>query len=220
MNELGLFKLEISHQLQGDRLVLDPQLLELLKDEISPDSPLIIELIAADGSVSFGIAWEFTAKTGTCQVSQEKALMLTGKTGQHHVNGQHLECKLRNVVLEKGTFAQLTFLSTIEYTLDYRALLEATLRQKYATLALDETISIHVEKENAKQEIRLMVTKLEPKNAVLTINTDIEVDIVSPVGVGLDRVISQNARIKLNWNNDSLEWINSKIDHPIHIEVI
>lgn len=210
MSDLGLYKLEISQAVKGDRLILDPQLLVDLEHEISPDAPLIIQIIPADGSCSFGIAWEFTAGTGTFKMSQEKALQITGHDEDY---------RLRHVSLEKGTFAQLTFLSSVEYTHDYRALLEATLRQKYSTLVLNETIFIDIEKEKSK-EIKFLVSKLKPGDAVVTINTDIEVDIVSTVGVGLDRVMSQNARITLNWSNDVLELLNAKINHPIHIQVI
>lgn len=208
--DFGLFELQVSNALQGDRLILDPQLLEALEDEISSDTPLILEIIAADGTSSFGIAWEFTAQQGTFKMSQEKASQLTCPSEPY---------KLRHVVLEKGTFAQLTFMSNIEYNHDFRALLEATIRQKYATLVKNETISLEIENEKSRQEIKFLVSSLKPNDAVLTINTDIEVDIVSPVGVGLARVKSQNSRVKLNWTNDSVEITNAKIENSLYFEV-
>lgn len=208
--DFGLFKLEVSNSLQGDRLILDPKILEVLEDELSSDRPLIIEIIAADGTSSFGIGWEFTAQQGIFKLSQEKAGQLNCPTEPY---------KLRHVVLEKGTFAQLTFMSNIEYNHDFRALLEATIRQKYATLVKNETISLEIEKEKSRQEIKFLVSNLKPKDVVLTINTDIEVDIVSPVGVGLDRVKSQNSRVQLNWTSDTVELTNAKIENSLYFEV-
>ena len=214
--DLGLFEPIVADCLVGDRLVLDSRLLEVFlgKDEFSHDSPLILQILFHDGSVSYGIGWEFTGSDGQVSLSKEKMGAFSGNNME--------KVGLRRVVLEKGTFAQLTLISNVEYSMDYRALLEATLRLKFATLVKNETLTITLEKSKSwsdKKEIKFLISDLKPKDAVLCLNTDIEVDIVSPVGVGLDRVKS-HSRVVLDWKNNIASLSDGKLDNSLYLEVI
>lgn len=149
-----------SENLTGDRIRLPHSALETLTSLELP-YPLTFRL-SSNEAIMYASVREFTADEGVVELSP----LITAVLG----NG---DLKVETVELLKGTKATLKALNSIQI-MDPRTQLESLLRIHFTTLTAGTTISLKTQGGTAL----FLVDSVEPGEAILCLNTDIEVDII------------------------------------------
>src|SRR5690606_5027860 len=114
---------------------------------------------------------EFSAEEGKVGLSAFLWDALALKTGE-----EGAAVTIQTKSLEKGTYVRLRPLEITEEDLDWKHVLELYMRN-FSTLTVNQVLVVPAGHGARRSEVRFLVDKLEPEDAVLTVDTDLEVDI-------------------------------------------
>ncbi|KAI8990997.1 ubiquitin fusion degradation protein UFD1-domain-containing protein [Mycotypha africana] len=164
-----------THLDQGDKIILPQIVLEQLLQQVGGvngtlPSPLTFQLKnhqLVDKVIYAGVKEFSLTNNALIQLPRWMIDFLS----LHH--GDHVLVKL--AILPKGTYARLKPVSDAFFKniTDYRAALEAHLRQHYQTLTVNQPLSCRY----GDQAYHFKVVDLKPQEAVSIVDTDLEVDL-------------------------------------------
>lgn len=169
----------------SDKILLPQTVLQSLLDQSGPSHQLPYPLTFRITNpitrhfTHVGVR-EFSADEGTCLIPYAVASRIELKEGQPIV--------IKLVELPKATFLSLEIvesddlgqsLGTHNQVDDWKALLEAQLRSGYTTLTKNDSLYIN-DPADPTVHYKGIVKDLKPSDAVLIIDTDIDLDIVGP----------------------------------------
>ncbi|CAH2079049.1 unnamed protein product [Thlaspi arvense] len=161
----------------GDKIKLPPSCFTELSDQGAFDKgPLYFELSVADHTdnkkTTHSGVLEFTAEDGTVGLPPH---VWSNLFSTHEPTDVPL-VQIRYIRLPKGSYAKLQPDNLGFSDLpNHKAILETILRQ-HATLSLDDVLSVSY----GRVSYKLQVLELKPASSISVLETDIEVDIVSP----------------------------------------
>ncbi|XP_010434987.1 PREDICTED: uncharacterized protein LOC104718866 [Camelina sativa] len=167
----------VPFQGNGDKIKLPPSCFTELSDQGAFDKgPLYFELSVADHSdnkkTTHSGVLEFTAEDGTVGLPPH----LWSNLFSSHDSVDVPLVDIRYIRLPKGSYAKLQPDNLGFSDLpNHKAILETILRQ-HATLSIDDVLSVNY----GQVSYKLQVLELKPASSISVLETDIEVDIVSP----------------------------------------
>lgn len=179
----------------SDKILLPQSVLQSLLDQSGPShllpSPLTFRITnpLTRQFTHVGVR-EFSADEGTCLIPSVIASRIDLKEGQ--------PINIKLVELPKATFLSLEIAESNELDTnqnsyhdvdDWKALLEAQLQSGYTALTKNDTLYIS-NPSNPSRHYKGLVKELKPDDAVLIINTDIDLDIVPPLDSQLPSTVS------------------------------
>ncbi|KAG5359152.1 Ubiquitin fusion degradation protein 1-like protein [Yarrowia sp. C11] len=173
----------------SDKITLPADVLDSLIAEFGDDlpRPLLFNLKSRDKShvntATVGVK-EFTAEPGTVGVPQVVLDNLNTNEGV-----------TVDVSVSRDTplATDMTLKPLDQYQVDnYEALLEAALRANYTALTVGQNIVIR-NPSDASRDLEFVVDSLSPASTVCIVDTDVNLDVLVPVGVGSEKSASEKS---------------------------
>jgi hypothetical protein len=177
------------------------KLISVLNDEL-PGDRINLPSDILETIISNKLEWPLTFKlTHALERTHVSVLEFTARPGDIEINSR----TLKNLKIEESAAIEIELLllpkckyiklvpMTPNNIKDQRATLEAFLRKEYTVLCLNEFLEVPVE----KGMVTFQIVDIKPAEACLCLNTDMEVDIVTPTSIDTNQL---EAAIKWNQN--------------------
>ena len=192
----------VNPKLNGDKIKLSQNLLDVVLDlQLLQHKDVLCFCLQARKLKSYCTALEYTAAEGIIEISELHAENLKVKDND--------AIDIEAVVLEKCRYASLMPLSSNYLQIeDMRSLLESHLRQFYSTLYKGQIIKVGF---GRGELVEFQVDNLQPEDACICLNTDIEIDIKP----GSDSMALSALQSKMGSSSTAKEW--SKIGEESRI---